>query len=147
MKWVTRARPKVDRVACPWLIRKFIDAEAEFIFVPADQIPKVEQETGAISFDAPHARFSHTGGKCTFEVLVEHYKIDDPALVELGHIVHGADVPADLGISPEAAGLKAIAEGFNLMVADDHHILELEFPVYDALYVWCQNQVKECEAR
>jgi hypothetical protein len=143
MKWVTRVCPKVDRVACPWLIRKFIDPEAEIIFVSTDQIAKVEQETGAISFDAPKARFGHTDGKCTFEVLVENYKLSDPALAELGRIVHGADVPKDISIALEAAGLKAVAEGFNLMVENDHRLLELEFPAYDALYTWCSYRVKQ----
>jgi hypothetical protein len=143
VKWVTRARPKVDRVACPWLIKKFIDPEAEIIFVPVDQIAKVEQEKGAISFDAPNARFGHTADKCTFEVLVEHYTLTDPALPELGRIVHGADVPRDISIAPEAAGLKAVAEGFNLMEPDDHRILELEFHVYDALYTWCAGRAKK----
>ena len=140
MKWVTRARPKVDRVACPWLIRKWIDPEAEFLFVPTDQVLAVAEQETALSFDAPGARFDHQDGLCTFEVLLRHYAIDDPALAELARIVHGADVTGEEDYTPESRGLKAIAEGFQLTYLDDHEILAREFSVYDALYTWCRSR-------
>ncbi|MBI4067213.1 chromate resistance protein, partial [Candidatus Gottesmanbacteria bacterium] len=112
MKWVTREKAKVDRIACPWLIKNFIDKDAEFLFVPTDQVLTVAEKEQAISFDAANAKFTHTqDGKCTFEVLVEHYKIDDPAVQKLAKIVHGADVPKDVTLTPESAGLQTIAEG------------------------------------
>lgn len=140
MKWVTRAGAKTDRVACPWLIRKYIDPQAEFLFVPADQVLGVAKREGAKSFDAPGADYTHREGKCSFEVLIEEYGLRDPAVLRLAKIVHGADVAADLHITPQSAGLKAIAEGFSEMCADDHKKLELEFPMYDALYAWCQAE-------
>src|SRR5829696_8186758 len=138
VKWVTRARPKVDRVACPWLIRKFIDPQAEFLFVVPDHVLAVAEREGAISFDSPGARFDHRDGCCTFEVLLAHYDVDDPALAALARIVHGADVTGEEDFTPESRGLKAIAEGFQLAYPDDHEILQREFAVYDALYTWCQ---------
>jgi hypothetical protein len=138
MKWVTRARPKVDRVACPWLIRKWIDPEAEFLFVPTERVLAVADQENALSFDAPGARFDHQDGRCTFEVLLRHYAIDDPALADLARIVHGADVTGEEDYTPESRGLKAIAEGFQLTYPDDHEILAREFSVYDALYTWCR---------
>jgi hypothetical protein len=138
MKWVTREGAKTDRVACPWLIRKFIDPQAEFLFVPKDQVLEVARREGGKSFDCPGADYTHRDGKCSFEVLVEGYGLKDPALQILAPIVHGADVPADVGIAPEAAGLQAIAHGFAAICSDDHRKLEVEFPVYDALYAWCQ---------
>ena len=143
MKWVTRQNVKVDRVACPWLIRKFIDAEAEFLFVPPDEVMATAERKDAIPFDVPDVELGHHDGKCSFEAIVEKYAIDDPAVQLLAKIVHGADVAADLYGRPEASGLKAIAEGFQQMgLPDDHAILALEFPVYDALYVYCQRQAK-----
>jgi hypothetical protein len=141
MKWVTRARPKVDRVACPWLIRKWIDPEAEFLFVPPDQVLAVAEREATLSFDAPGARFDHRDGLCTFEVLLTEYGLDDPALGELARIVHGADVSGDEDHTPESRGLKAIAEGFQLLLSDDHEILSREFAVCDALYAWCRTRV------
>jgi len=138
MKWVTREGAKTDRVACPWLIRRFIDPQAEFLFVPKDQVLEVARREGGKSFDCPGADFTHREGKCSFEVLVEAYRLDDPALQALARIVHGADIAADVGIAPEAAGLQAIAHGFAAICQDDHRKLELEFPVYDSLYAWCQ---------
>ncbi len=138
MKWITREKVKVDRVACPWLIKKFIDPQAEFLFVPKDKVLEVARREGGKSFDCPGADYTHRDGKCSFEVLVEDYRLKDPALQVLSPIVHGADVSADVGIVPEAAGLQAIAHGFAVSVSDDHRKLELEFPVYDALYTWCQ---------
>lgn len=138
MKWVTREAAKTDRVACPWLIRRFIDPRAEFVFVPADQVLDVAQREGGKSYDCPGADYTHRDGKCSFEVLIGEYRLQDPVLQVLGRIVHGADIPADVAIAPEAAGLQAIAHGFAAICPDDHRKLELEFPVYDALYAWCQ---------
>ncbi|HSB71437.1 MAG TPA: chromate resistance protein ChrB domain-containing protein [Candidatus Methylomirabilis sp.] len=138
MKWVTREGAKTDRVACPWLIQKFIDPQAEFLFVPKDTVLEVARREVGKSFDCPGADFTHRDGKCSFEVLVEAYRIADPGVQVLAPIVHGADIPADVGIVPEAAGLQAIAHGFAAICADDHRKLELEFPVYDALYAWCR---------
>lgn len=143
MKWVTRAGAKTDRVACPWLICKFIDPQAEFLFVPADQVLAAAKQERAKSFDAPDADYTHRNGKCSFEVLVEEFAITDPAVAELARIVHGADVPADIACTAESAGLLAIAEGFAFTCADDHRKLELEFPVYDALYAWCQKRIAQ----
>ena len=141
MKWVTREGAKTDRVACPWLIRRFIDPQAEFLFVPKDQVLEVARREGGKSFDCPGADYTHRDGKCSFEVLVERHGLKDPALHALARIVHGADIAADVGTVPEAAGLQAIAHGFAALCADDHRKLELEFPVYDALYAWCQAKV------
>ena len=142
MKWVTREHPKTDRIACPWLIRKFIDPDAEFIYVPADQVLDVAEREGAYSYDAPGARYTHRHGLCSFEVLVEEYEIDDPAVHRLARIVHGADVADDRDATPESRGLLAVAEGFHLLIPDDdHRQLQTELPVYDALYAWCQHQV------
>ena len=138
MKWVTREGAKTDRVACPWLIKKFIEPQAELLFVPKDKVLEVARREGGKSYDCPWADYTHRDGKCSFEVLIEAYGLQDPALQVLAPIVHGADVSADVGIVPEAAGLQAIAHGFAAICADDHRKLELEFPVYDALYAWCQ---------
>ena len=142
MKWVTREHPKTDRIACPWLIKNFIDSEAEFIYVPADQVLQRAERDGAYSYDAPGATYTHRDGLCSFEVLVEEYGIDDPAVHRLARIVHGADVADDRDATPESRGLLAVAEGFHLLIPDDdHRQLETELPVYDALYAWCRSQV------
>jgi hypothetical protein len=146
MKWVTRERPKTDRIACPWLIRRFIDPGAEFLYVPADKVLEVAEDEGALSFDAPGARFTHRDGLCSFEVLVEEYELDDPALHLLARIVHGADVAEDVDATPQSAGLKAVAEGFSYAEPDDHRQLELELPVYDALYAWCRRELEQTTA-
>ena len=142
MTWVTRERPKTDRIACPWLIRKFIDADAEFLYVPADRVLAVAEREGALSYDAPGARYTHRDGLCSFEVLVEEYGIDDPAVRLLARIVHGADVEEDRDATPESRGLLAVAEGFHMLELDDHDQLELSLPVYDALYAWCRAEVE-----
>lgn len=142
MKWITRERVKVDRVACPWLIRKFIDPQAEFFFVPADQVMERARALGAIPFDVPPqpgVKFCHRNGKCTFEVLVEEYKIADPAVHKLARVVHGADIAGEESVTPQSAGLKAIAEGFAVTARDDFERLEKQFPLYDALYAWCRG--------
>lgn len=144
MKWITREKVKVDRVACPWLIRKFVDPQAEFLFVPADEVTVTARKTGAIPFDVPDVELGHHDGKCSFEAIAAKYHIHDPAIELLAQIVHGADVSADLYGRPEAAGLKAIAEGFRTLgLKDDCEILEKEFIVYDALYKYCQQKTKE----
>jgi hypothetical protein len=137
MKWVTRARPKTDRIACPWLIRRFIDPDAVILFVPPDQVLAVAEREGARSFDAPDAQYTHRDGLCTFEVLIEEFGLgDDPALQRLATIVHAADVPADLDTDPLGPGLLAIGEGGLLAEDDDHRLLERGVFVYDALYAW-----------
>jgi hypothetical protein len=139
MKWVTRARPKTDRIACPWLIRRFIDPEAEILYVPPDQVLTLAQREGARSFDAPDAEFTHRDGLCTFEVLIDEFGLgEDPALKRLAKIVHAADVPADLDTDPLGPGLLAIGEGGLLAEDDDHRLLERGTFVYDALYAWSQ---------
>ncbi len=140
MKWITREHAKVDRVACPWLIQRFIDPEAQFLYVPAPRVLALAEKEGAHSYDAPGAKYTHRDGRCSFEVLIDEYHLDDPALARLATIVHGADVAADITICPEAAGLKAIAEGFAITTPDDHAKHEPEFALYDALYAWCQRE-------
>jgi hypothetical protein len=142
MKWITRARPKTDRIACPWLISKFIDPDAEFLYVRADQVLDLAASQDAISFDAPGARYTHRDGNCTFEVLIEDYHLDaDPALTRLAKIVHAADVAKDIGIDPAGPGLLAIGVGGLDVESDDHRLLERGQFVYDALYAWCQRDV------
>jgi hypothetical protein len=141
MKWVTREHPKTDRIACPWLIRNFIDPGAQFLYVPAEQVLEVAEREGAHSYDAPGARYAHRDGLCTFEVLVEDYAIADPAVKLLARIVHGADIAEDADATPQSPGLLAVAEGFHLLHLDDHRQLELSLPVYDALYAWCKQAV------
>lgn len=142
MKWITREKVKVDRVACPWLIKKFIDPQAEFIFVPADKVMEIAERERAIPFDTAGVELGHHEGKCSFEAIVAKYKIEDSAIKLLAQIVHSADVSKDLNLQPEAAGLKAIAEGFGYLgLKDDHEILAKEFIVYDALYAYCKQKV------
>jgi len=141
VKWVTREHPRTDRIACPWLIRKFIDPDAEILYVPRDEVLDVAERENAISFDAPGARYTHRDGLCSFEVLVQDYGIDDPAIAYLSRIVHGADVSEDRDATPESAGLVAIADGFAQLGLDDQEQLALELPVYDALYAWCQEKL------
>jgi hypothetical protein len=141
MKWVTREKPRTDRIACPWLIREFIDPEAEILYVPRDDVLTVAERENAISFDAPGARYTHRDGLCSFEVLVEEYEIADPAVALMASIVHGADVAGDVTATPQSAGLLAIADGFALLDLDDRRQLELELPVYEALYAWCKGEV------
>jgi hypothetical protein len=141
MKWVTRARPKTDRIACPWLIRRFIDPEAEFLFAPAEDVLSTAERVGAISFDAPGARYTHDGDLCTFEVLVrDHGLIDrDTALRELARIVHAADIAGEEATHPFGAAVSAIGTAGLDVEADDHRLLERGLFVYDALYAWCRR--------
>jgi hypothetical protein len=139
VKWVTRERPKTDRIACPWLIRRFIDPDAEFIFVPRSKVLSVAQHEEAHSFDSPGATLTHDGNRCTFEVLIDHFGLDDdPALVRLARIVHAADIDTDINTDPAGFGLLAIGFGGLLVERDDHRLLERASFVYDALYAWCQ---------
>jgi hypothetical protein len=142
MKWVTRKNASVDRIACPWLIKRFIDPDAEFLYVPAPEVTAVAESTGAIPYDVGGVELGHVDGRCSFESIIHKYDLKDPALDRLALIVHGADVAADIAITPEAAGLKAIAFGFAMVHGDDdHRKITLETPLYDALYSWCQHQV------
>jgi hypothetical protein len=143
MKWVTREHPKTDRIACPWLIRKYIDPGAEVVYVPKDEVLSYAEREGATSFDAPDARYTHRDGLCSFEVLIEAYNLGgDPALALMAKVVHGADVSEDPDATPQSPGLLAIADGFALLDLDDQRQLELELPVYDALYAWAKSQVQ-----
>jgi hypothetical protein len=141
MKWVTREHPKTDRIACPWLIRKFIDPDAEIVYVARDEVLSYAEREGAMSFDAPGAKYTHRDGMCSFETLIADYKISDPAVALMARIVHGADVSEDGDATRQSPGLMAIADGFALLDVDDQRQLALELPVYDALYAWAQQQV------
>ncbi len=142
MKWVTRKNASVDRIACPWLIKRFIDPEAEFLYVPAAEVVAVAERTGALPYDVGGVELGHVDGRCSFESIILKYGLEDPALDRLARIVHGADVAADINLTPEAAGLKAIAHGFAMVHGEeDHRKIELESPLYDALYAWCRHEV------
>ncbi len=141
MKWVTRSHVHVDRVACPWLILRFVDNEAEFMFVPAKQVKSVAADTGAIPFDAPEVELGHHDGRCSFEAIIAKYELKDPALLRMAKIVHAADVAPDIDTDPIARGLEAIAVGYSLRFPDDEENLDRQFDVYDALYAWCRLQV------
>jgi len=138
MKWVTRARPKVDRVACPWLIKRFVDPEAEFLYVPVDQVMDIAKRDGAVPFDVANVELGHNGAECSFDAIIKKYNLTDPALQRLAPIVRGADTDAK-DLAPESRGLEAIAEGFRLVFQNDHELLERESSVYDALYAYCQQ--------
>ena len=139
MRFVTRRNAAVDRIACPWLIRRFIDPDAEFLYVEPQDVARVAMETSAVPFDVDGAELGHVDGRCSFESILLKYGLDDPALARLAEIVHGADVQADVDLTPEAAGLKAIAMGFRKMFGDrDLDKLAAEMPIYDALYAWCR---------
>jgi hypothetical protein len=142
MKWVTRKNASVDRIACPWLVRRFIDPEAEFLYVPAADVLAVAEREGALAYDVAGVELGHVDGRCSFESIILKYGLKDPALDRLAQIVHGADVAADISLTPEAAGLKAIAFGFAIVHGEeDHRKIELESPMYDALYAWCRHDV------
>ena len=139
MKWITRSHVHVDRVACPWLITRFVDNEAEFLFVPVSQLDKVVKETGAIPFDAPGVELGHKpDGSCSFESIILKYGLKEPGLLRLAKIVHAADVSEDIDKDPIARGLEAIATGYGLRFPDDEENLDHQFEVYDALYAWCR---------
>jgi len=144
MKWITRSHVKVDRVACPWLIKNFVDKEAEFYFVPADQVMGEAERLGAIPFDVPGVELGHHGKECSFEAILKYNLAGDTALTLLGKIVNGADTDNSLWSQPEGPGLAAIAEGFrHLGFKDDHEINAAEWIVYDALYAYCLGMVKQ----
>ena len=148
MKWITRANANVDRIACPWLIRRFVDPEAEFLFAPATEVMATAAREHAIPYDVPNVELGHVNGRCSFESIVQKYHLSDPALAEMARIVHGADVSQDVGITPESAGLSAIAHGFALVHgAKDQEKIRLETPMYDALYAWCQSRVEAYSSR
>ena len=141
MKWVTREHPHTDRIACPWLVLRFIDAEAEIVYVPRDEVLTYAEREGAISFDAPGARYTHRDGLCSFEVIVEAYELgSDPALALVAKVVHGADVSEDADATPQSRGLEAIARGFMDLGVDDQEQLRLELPMSDALYAWAKRE-------
>jgi hypothetical protein len=141
MKWITRSHVHVDRVACPWLITRFVDNEAEFLFVPSSQIEQAVKETGAIPFDAPGVELGHHEGRCSFESIILKYGLKEPGLLRLAKIVHAADVSEDIDQEPLARGLEAIASGFSLRFPEDEENLAHQFDLYDALYAWCRLDV------
>jgi hypothetical protein len=144
MKWITRERVKVDRVACPWLIKKFVDPDAQFLFVPQEKVLEIARKENAIPYDVDGAELGHRGEHCSFEAIIQKYEIKDAAVLIMAQIVNGADVSPQLYRRPEGPGLEAIAEGFRqLGLKDDHEILSKEFIVYDALYAYCQRLVSE----
>lgn len=141
MKWITRSHVHVDRVACPWLITRFIDSDAEFLFVPRGEIERAAAETGAIPFDAPGVELGHHAGRCSFEAILLKYDLKDPGLLRMAQIVHAADVAEDIDTDPLARGLEALATGFSLRFPEDIENLSHQFDLYDALYAWCRLQV------
>jgi hypothetical protein len=138
MLWVTRSHVHVDRVACPWLIRRFVDSDARFLFVSKNRVAAVAEEAGGIPFDAPGVELGHHGGKCSFEAILAKYELSDPALERMARVVHAADIAADLHADELAPGLEALATGFGVLFADDEANLQAQFVVYDALYAWCR---------
>jgi hypothetical protein len=138
MKWITRERPKIDRIACPWLVARFVDESPEFLYVPAAEVMKVAAETGAIPYDVPDVELGHHGDKCSFDAFIEKYRIDDAALNKLALIVRAADCGAPQ-LAKEAAGLLAISKGLSLNFQDDHEMLKHGMAMYDALYAWCAD--------
>jgi len=141
MKWITRSHLHVDRVACPWLITRFIDSEAEFLFVPTSQIASVAELQGAIPFDAPGVELGHHEGRCSFETIILKYGLKEPGLLRMAKIVHAADVAEDIDNDPIARGLEAIASGYSLRFPNDVENIGHQFEVYDALYAWCRLDV------
>jgi hypothetical protein len=144
MKWVTRSHVHVDRVACPWLITRFIDSEAEFLFVPKSKVMGIAEKTGAIAFDTPGAELHHREDLCTFDVIIKDYELTDQALLRMAKIINAADT-GRLGADPLAAGLEAIAMGYSLRYPGDRENIERQFEVYDALYAWCRLDVARSE--
>ncbi len=143
MKWITRSHVHVDRVACPWLITRFVDSEAEFLFVPRSEIERLARETGAIPFDAPGVELGHRDGRCSFESIILKYGLKEPGLLRMAKIIHSADVEEDFDKDPLARGVEAIASGFSLRFPDDPENLAHQFDVYDALYAWCRLDVSQ----
>lgn len=138
MKWVTRERPKIDRIACPWLILRFVDPDAEILFVPPDQVTKVAEASGAVPFDVPGVELTHDGPLCSFDAILKKYSLSDPALQELATIVRGADTNR-MDLAPQCAGVLALSLGLSHVFRDDHEQLEHGLVMYDALYAWCKH--------
>jgi hypothetical protein len=145
MKWVTRERPKIDRIACPWLIARFIDAAPEFLYVPAAEVTAVAASTGAVPYDVPGVELTHVGDRCSFDAFLLKYRLDEPALATLALIVRGADT-SRLDLAPQSAGLFAISLGLSARFADDHEMLAHGMVMYDALYAWCRSGQGETHA-
>ena len=139
MKWITRERPKIDRIACPWLIARFIDKEPEFLYVPTSEVFKMAKETGAIPYDITGAEMDHKGELCSFDAFLKKYGLDDPSLKKLAMIVRGADTGKP-GLAPECTGLLAVSHGLSSNFKDDHEMLKHGMVVYDALYTWCRSR-------
>ena len=146
MKWVTRERPKVDRIACPWLVSRFIDRNPEFLYVPGSDVMRVARETGATPYDVPDVELGHVGERCSFDAFVAKYRLDKPALAQLASIVRGADT-SRLDLTPQSAGLVAISLGLSHLHADDHEMLRHGLVMYDALYAWCRSCQGEAPRR
>jgi rhodanese-related sulfurtransferase len=141
-RWVTRERPKIDRIACPWLVKRFIDPDAEFLYVPSPEVRKVAGEKEAVPYDVPDVEFTHEGEYCSFDAFIARYRLKDPALDELARIVRGADT-GKLGLAPQSAGLLAVSLGLSLVFRDDHEMLKHGMTMYDALYRWCKEGKSE----
>lgn len=143
LRWVTREKAKVDRIACPWLIKNFVDNNPEFLYVPADKVLEVAKEKDAIPFDIPNIELGHHGDKCSFDAIIEKYDLgNDKALLELAKIVRGADTP-NRSLTPQSEGLLAVATGFSMITKDDHDNISKQFPVYDALYAYCKSKLNK----
>jgi hypothetical protein len=138
MKWITREHPKIDRIACPWLLLRFIDSDAEFHYVPADQVIAMAKEIGATPYDIPGVELTHVGERCSFDAFIDKYRLDDSALPSLATIVRGADT-SRLDLAPQSAGLYAISLGLSATFPDDHEMLRHGLVIYDALYAWCKS--------
>ncbi len=145
MQWITRERPKIDRIACPWLIERFIDKDAEFLYVPAAEVLRVASKTGAIPYDIPGVEMTHVGELCSFDAFLKKYQLTDPALQQLAAIVRGADT-SRLDLTPQSPGLYALSLGLSKVFADDHEMLQHGMVMYDALYAWCQHCQTETHA-
>jgi hypothetical protein len=144
-RWVTRERPKIDRIACPWLVKRFIDPDAEFLYVPTPDVTRVANEREAVPYDIPDVEFTHVGDLCSFDAFIKRFRLNDPALDELATIVRGADT-GRLDLAPQSAGLLAISLGLSLNFKDDHEMLEHGMTVYDALYAWCKRGKAEAHS-
>jgi len=142
MKWITRERPKIDRIACPWLVVRFIDRSPEFLYVPASDVERVARETGATPYDVPSVELGHVGERCSFDAFLAKYGLEDPALDQLATIVRGADT-SRLDLTPQSAGLYAISLGLSNLYVDDHEMLRHGLVMYDALYAWCRSCLGE----
>jgi hypothetical protein len=142
MKWITRERPKIDRIACPWLIKRFVDKDAEFIYVPTNEVLEKAKELNAIPFDIPNVEYSHVKDFCTFDAIVRKHQLNDPALLQIATIVRGADT-ARFDLAPQAAGLWAISAGLSYNIGDGHEMLRVGMRIYDALYSWAKHVQNE----